>query len=221
MTDHEELQSSFDDRLLEHLQRLIPLPDARPSTAPARRRLPVRRWPMALAGIPVLAGFATVAAVLLASNGTPAAFAIGVSKGTVTATISSFQDQKGLEQALSNAGVRAMVQVLPVGQDCRQQPTITPLPSSALPSFNPATTPNGSVPIEIGGGGGQPLSLVLNPVPAGATLVIESSPSATAARPSPAVMNEATVVDVGSRPVYVLWAQGTVTPCDVVASPGA
>lgn len=139
---------------------------------------------------------------------------------TVTVAINSFQDPAGLRRTLRAARVPAMVQLLPPGKDCSAPPRWTPVPSSALPAFDPAKHPHANPPIDIGGGGPHPPTLILRFIPPHATLVIESQPQSVdlAAAWPPALKGEMAFEPRTARGLWIGWMQGHPQPCTVVNS---
>jgi hypothetical protein len=110
----------FEDRLLRELRQSIaarPAPAAPPARG-HRRRIAAGAGGLALATV-------SVAAVVIGTGGTPAAYAVEPgSGGTVTVSIHQLSDAAGLQQALQAAGVDAVVDYDPTG-------TCTPAPPSS------------------------------------------------------------------------------------------
>lgn len=102
MTTH----TTFEDRLLDRL-RLVVAANAAPPQPRARQ--PRRRhWPLAAAGL-AAAGVAA-AFVIVIPGGTQAAYAIDSQPdGTVTVQIASLSDAAGLQAALRDRGIPAIV----------------------------------------------------------------------------------------------------------------
>ena len=106
--------SRFEDRLLHELREVVA---ARPAPGVAARRRP-RRTRLALAGAGVAAATAVVAIVATGSDVTPTAYAVDSRPdGSVTVEIRSLHDAAGLQRSLRAAGVPAVVDYAPAGDD--------------------------------------------------------------------------------------------------------
>ncbi len=221
MTSGQHDNDRFDERLLAELRRLV---DARKSEGTEPRARPPRKvvWRrrVVLAGT-AIAAVAIAITVLVPGNTTPAYAIARAADGSVTVTFNSFQDASGLQQGLQNAGVPAMVQFLPSGQDCSQPVTVTPVPASELPVFDPVKDPNANPPIEAEGGGTQPLKLVLHSVPPNATLVIESMPTPPLSTGWTVADHVSGIQPASGRGIDVMWAAGPVKACTAVSTAAA
>jgi hypothetical protein len=126
-----QTRDRFEERLLTELRAHVArTADAHtPARAPqrARRRIALRPRPIAAAG-GLLA--AAAVAVVLASGGDGADPAYAVtpqSDGSVTVSVTSLDDAAGLQAALRDAGVNAVVRTVPVGKMCEPNaPTKAP-----------------------------------------------------------------------------------------------
>lgn len=99
-------QTTFEDRLLDRLRLVVAANPAPPE--PGARQPRRRRWPAAAIGL-AAAGVAAVLAVVIA-GGTQAAYAIDSQPdGSVTVHIASLSDAAGLQAALRNRGIAAIV----------------------------------------------------------------------------------------------------------------
>jgi hypothetical protein len=117
-----QTRDRFEERLLTELRAHVARnADAHtPARAPrrARRRIALRPRPIAAAGA-LLA--AAAVAVVLASGGDGADPAYAVtpqSDGSVTVSVTSLDDAAGLQAALRDAGVNAVVRTVPTGKMC-------------------------------------------------------------------------------------------------------
>ncbi len=178
--------SNFEERLLVELRGLV-------STKP---RSTGQRWGgrrLALAGV-VAAGFAAAATAgaFFLSAGAQAAYAVTKNAdGSVTVKVDSLTDAAGLQAALENAGVNAVVAYLPAGKMC-QQPWFTPAGrTGGTESGGVGPNPDGTTSFTIGGD-----------IPADETLVVT-----TQTGPG------------GEQALGIGWANGTVPPCQVVDAP--
>jgi hypothetical protein len=100
----------FEDRLLAELRAVVaenPVPDL----VPHRRPRPAR---LALAGAAATAAIATVTVLATGHDGTGKAYAVEAQPdGEVTVSIHSLKDAAGLQSALRDAGVPAVVDYVP------------------------------------------------------------------------------------------------------------
>lgn len=137
---------------------------------------------------------------------------------TVAVPIGSFVDPAPLALALRNAGVPALVQLLPIGKDCSTPPIFTPLPRSELPAFNPEKNPHANPPIDFWGHA-QRVTLILHTIPKHATLVVESMPQSMRLLERWPIAEKGAALSTGfGRGIYVQWAEGQVKPCKVVTA---
>ncbi|MFD0417743.1 hypothetical protein [Streptomyces sp. NPDC127108] len=117
---------TFEDRLLEELQREVRLQAAgagsRPSVAPVRRRI---LTPMRAGAVLVACAAATVTAIVVpGGEGGGAAYAVErLSDGAVRVTVNDLtldiEQQEALAAKLRAAGVRVSVDEVPKGKACR------------------------------------------------------------------------------------------------------
>jgi len=116
-------QTIFEDRLLDRLRLVVaanPAPPE-PGARPPRRR----RWATAAAGL-AAAGAAAVLAVI-AAGGTQAAYAIDShADGSVTVHIASLSDAAGLQAALRDRGIPAIVDYSATCKPGPGPPGVTP-----------------------------------------------------------------------------------------------
>lgn len=135
MKRNRDTDSGFEQRLLDELKAVVAERGAEQATAnegaaprPAWRRAPR----LALGAVAVLAAAAAVLVFNSGGDNTPRAFAVEPQKGGgVTIKIYSLEDASGLEQALSDVGIRSQVTWLPAGKVCREPhytPSIVHLP---------------------------------------------------------------------------------------------
>jgi hypothetical protein len=176
----------FEDRLLGELQAMIAT-----GATDARPRLR-RRTRISLAGS--LAVAATFAYFLFGSVGTAPAYAVASNgDGSVTVTINRFSDANGLEKALADAGVRAVVDYTPEGKMCRQ-----PRGESA-PENGPSTSS-----IQVAANGATTFTLSAGQVGDDQTLVLETTGGQT---------------PQSSSELRMTVIQGSVAPCELVDAP--
>jgi hypothetical protein len=113
-------ETRFEDRLLTELRAHVAR--NRPEPAPTPRRRPLLRpAPIAAAGA-VLATAAVAVVIATGGDGASPAYAVTPqSNGSVTVSVKSLDDADGLQQALRDAGVNAVVRTLPAGKVCKPQ----------------------------------------------------------------------------------------------------
>jgi hypothetical protein len=176
----------FEERLLGELQAVI-------ATDVARARPRLRgQTRLSLAGALVAA--ATFAYFLFGGGGAAPAFAVeSNADGSVTVTINRFSDAAGLEKALADAGVPAVVDYTPEGKMCRQ-----PRGEFAEPN-GPSTSS-----VQVADDGATTFTLSPGEVGEGQTLVLETTGGQTAQSSS------------GLRLSVI---QGSVSPCELIDAP--
>lgn len=162
-------------------------------------------------GIAAVTAIAIAAVVLIVSaggNDTPAAFAVEARpEGEVAVEIRRLEDAKGLEEALTDAGVPASVSFLQAGMTCKEprfQQAPWPDESRAVIQAKiSGTGPDRGPPFVVSG----PLrfSISREAVGPGQTLIIVASASAKGEG----------FFDPGTQ---VSLAEGTVSPCEPVPS---
>ncbi|MFD0470150.1 hypothetical protein ACFQ0B_18835 [Nonomuraea thailandensis] len=144
-------------------------------------------------------GVAAAATAVVVATGLVGGPAYAVTKGSdgkVNVEISTFTDPEGLEAALADAGVQAVVDYLPAGQTCRQ-------PRGAHGEAS------GRFAARLGmGQGGRTVTFAIDEgeVPAGHTLVLVVSKSKDGDDKAPMAMDMSLV-------------QGAVSECEPVAMP--
>ncbi|MDX6256235.1 MAG: hypothetical protein QOJ11_2569 [Frankiales bacterium] len=181
-------EDRFEERLLFALRTVV---DANPTPVHSLRPSPrSMRRPVLVGG--AVAGAAVTASSLLIAGGSSAAYAVDAhSDGSVTVTIESFRDAAGLQSKLGAAGIKAVVDYLPAGKACKQ------------PRYQPASAgaQQSSLKVDTVKGGGATFTIGNGQIPAGDTLVIETSGGQ----------------DYSSIGLGV--ATGAVAPCQAVDSP--
>jgi hypothetical protein len=118
-------ETRFEDRLLTQLRAHVER-NAAPGPAPApRRRALWRPAPIAAAG-GLLAAAAVAVVLATGGDGADPAYAVTPqTDGSVTVSVGSLDDAAGLEQALRDAGVSAVVRAVPEGKMCQPQAPAT------------------------------------------------------------------------------------------------
>ncbi|CAM3337597.1 hypothetical protein [Stackebrandtia soli] len=172
----------FEDRLLSKLTPLVGRRRILPTTA-------LRRRPrLAAAGAATVTGAALAIGVPMLAGGTAYAVTPG-DDGTVTVEIYDLSDSEGLEEALAEQGVNAVVDYLPLGKTC------------AEPRFTPAET-GGIVSMETSNVDGSiRFSLDVEGLDDGVTLVLT------------------TAGDIDEGEYSVGMAEGDVAACELVDAP--
>jgi hypothetical protein len=112
------MSPDFEERLLHELREVVaarPAPSPAPASAPARHR---GRRRVGVAGAGGVAAVLAAVAILAGGGGSESAYAVTArADGSVTVKISSLSDAAGLQRALRNAGVPAVVRY-GAGADC-------------------------------------------------------------------------------------------------------
>ncbi|AQZ68735.1 unnamed protein product [[Actinomadura] parvosata subsp. kistnae] len=191
--------SNFEDRLLSALKEEITTRKAEHmmttvTPAPGRSRRRVVGLSAAVAGVAAAATAAVLAGGLL---GGPAYAVTRGADGKVSVEINTFTDPEGLEVALGDAGIRAVVDYLPPGQTCEK------------PRGEPAGDTAGRFAARIGAGkGGKTLTFTIEDGQVGAdhTLVLTVSKSKEGDDKAPTALDLSVV-------------KGTVSPCRAVPLP--
>jgi hypothetical protein len=117
-----QTQDRFEERLLTELRAHVARTAETPAPAP-RRRFVLRPTPIAVAG-GALAAIAVAVVLATGGDGADPAYAVTPqSDGSVTVSVKSLDDAAGLEQALRDAGVNAVVRTVPAGKMCQPQAT--------------------------------------------------------------------------------------------------
>lgn len=114
--------NTFEDKLLTELREVVAERAAAPAPIAVRRKRP--RVLIGIAAcLTLAAGTAVAVPILGGEQATSPAYAVtGRPDGTVRITIYRIEDDKGLEKALTAAGVDADVNYLPAGKVCRRIP---------------------------------------------------------------------------------------------------
>jgi hypothetical protein len=114
------MSPDFEERLLHELREVVAARPA-PSPAPASASAPARhraRRRFVVAGAGAIAAVLAAVAIFAGGGGTESAYAVTPrADGSVTVKISSLSDAAGLQRALRNAGVPAVVRY-GAGADC-------------------------------------------------------------------------------------------------------
>src|SRR5512132_3410525 len=104
------MSPAFEERLLHELRAVVaarPAPGPAPASAPARQRA---RRRLVLAGAGGVAAVLAAVAIFAGGGGTESAYAVTPrADGSVTVKISRLSDAAGLQRALRDAGVPAVV----------------------------------------------------------------------------------------------------------------
>lgn len=153
-----------------------------------------RRFAGLSAAVAGVAAAATAVVVLTGVAGSPAYAVTKGADGTVSVQINAFSDPEGLEAALADTGVKAVVDYLPEGQTCKG-------PRGQRGSMG------GQFAASVGGdGNGITFKIEKGQVPAGETLVLAVSKSKNGDDKPPFGMS----LDV---------VKGPVTDCEVTSMP--
>lgn len=177
--------SNFEERLLVELRGLVPDEPARRGRTVAGRRL------VLAGGLAAVVAAATVGGFFL-SAGAPAAYAVTTNAdGSVTVEVDSLTDASGLQAALQNAGVNAVVEYLPAGKMCAQ------------PWFTPAGRAGGMSSSTVGRTvDGRTRFTISGDMPSDETLVVTTQTGSD-----------------GGQALGIGWARGSVPACQVVDAP--
>jgi hypothetical protein len=200
MTSTSPSPDRFEERLLGELRRVVAERPAPAAPVAAPRRRPVPRPRVALVGAGLVAAAATAVVI---SGGDPATPAYAVqphADGTVTVQINSLRDADGLERKLRAAGVPADVTYLPTGRTCA--------PGRFTEAKGPGWVRTSTRQTQ---GSGVTFTVERDGMPAGATLVIESS----GGDPSAGVQR------AGMRLAFADGAVGACTPVDAPDQPAS